>query len=190
MPRKRVPPRDTSPEIEDDDDLAIVIGPGGHRQRSELIDPHRALPGGMLSIPPPKRVRDQREPRRKPAEIKASRKLYRDYLEALTLLRSMVLALAHVFEIDPEEAQMRLVELHDKVLEGAPPARGTPELLREYDLTKEARFRILASHMYSGNPAASLKAVDTINNMDAGSHSQGGSYESYVFKILQERRQA
>lgn len=89
--------------------------------------------------------------------------------------------------IDLDEAESKFPELHDKIIRSAT-ARSVGEVLKEMDLHKEARLEILKQHAYGSVPAASLKALDMISEMDSIRSQDASSYESYIRAVVDKKK--
>ena len=142
-------------------------------------DPLAPMPGGVRLIP------EQRTPPRGRGELAAAKGLYQDYAKALHRFRGdEVSALADVLGISPEEAQEKKHELHRRITEPVSSGRSLQEIFKEMDVPKEARIYLLRMHAYSDVPAASLKAIEMLNNMDSARIQDVTSYEHYVRSML------
>lgn len=109
--------------------------------------------------------------------IRASR--YRSYLdEMIANGGDQLAALAVVYGLDIDEVKARRDELHADVRSGI---GGTElaEVLEQHDLGLNTRVALLKKHAFSDIPAASLKAVDMINDLEGDSGSVG-TFESYL----------
>lgn len=109
--------------------------------------------------------------------IRASR--YRSYLdEMIANGGDQLAALAVVYGLDIDEVKERRDELHADVRSGI---GGTElaEVLEQHDLGLNTRVALLKKHAFSDIPAASLKAVDMINDLEGDSGSVG-TFESYL----------
>jgi hypothetical protein len=188
MPRKKAEQQadDTSLRDGDNVDDNSDVGYGGrHGHHQELIDPLVPLPGGQ----PIKYVKEQRPPRRKPGEASAGKQIYRDYLRALSRHGGdEVAAISEVLVMPIAEVEERRLELHEQILEEAGTGRSLQIMLKENDLNKEARVRILRGHVYSENPAASLKALQLVDEIDQTRVADSNSYESYLRELLGGRK--
>jgi hypothetical protein len=181
MPRK--PPKENPLEGEVIDLDAQYSSYGGAKRVHEgrYIDPLSPLPGGVIKL-----VKDQRtKPSR--GEKAASSAVYREYLQNLVRFSGDgVQALASTLGISLEKAEEGFPELHAGIIKNVAP-RSIAEVLKENDLHKDVRIQILKSHAFGQVPAASLKALDMINQMDSVRSQDDSSYESYV-RAVQEKK--
>ncbi len=175
MPRRRIPEPGNPIEAEE------RVSFGGefteaHHHRGELLDPLQPLPGGI------KMVRGQRRKRTPAGDRAAAIALYRDYLDTLTACNGRrAEALSRVLGISIEAATREEHILHARMMDSLPQNATLSEMLKVYDLSREARLVVLRQHVYSPLPAASLKALDMLNELDANTGADTtGSYESYV----------
>ena len=110
---------------------------------------------------------------------------YDRYLDALISMQGDTdAALAVVYGVSVQEA----VDRHDELLpdvQAGVPASNINEMLKRRDLDKAARVTILRKWAFCNNPAASLKALDMLADLDEGS-PQVGSYEQYVRLAMAE----
>ena len=150
-------------------------GGGGAHHHQQLIDPHAPLPGAI------KIVSDQRPPRRGRGVAESDRAKYALYLEELVRTGGDVAsALATALNIPLEEAHEKRAELHAEMLEKGM-GRSVSKVLRESDLNAEGRIAVLRSLVYSGVPAAQLRAIDLLSEMDQGrGEDENASYEAFV----------
>lgn len=179
MPRKPPPERPDALEGELIEGESISYS-GGH-PRQHLIDPLAPMPGGVIKL-----VKDQRTkvPR---SEKAASQQVYRDYLANLVRYAGDgPQALSTTLGISLARAQSEFAELHNNLLKNVTP-RSISEVLKEIDLHKEARLAILKQHAYGSVPAASLKAIDMLNDMDSVRSQDDTSYEAYI-RAVQDKK--
>lgn len=109
--------------------------------------------------------------------IRASR--YRSYLdEMITNGGDQLAALSIVYGLSIDEVKERREELHADVRSGIG-ATELAEVLEQHDLGLNTRIAILRKHAFSDIPAASLKAVDMVNDLEGDSGSFG-TFESYL----------
>lgn len=167
---------------DDDREVEASVGYDGvHHQH--YVDPLTPLPGAI------KLVKNQRAPRRKPGAASAARDLYSDYLRALVNHGGDdAAALAETLDIPREEAARRRSELRGRILADGDSGHSLQDMLKTYDLGKRARLAILRAHAYSAVPAASLKAVDMLNEIDQGRATDTGSYESWLRTVMAGRK--
>lgn len=200
MPRRKtVGPDQAMPEM-------MMLPPprvGGkkHEHRETKIDPYVPPPGtfvpplqtrlktrkdGTISVKPVKLSAAQIAAK-EAAEHDISMRIgrHKRYLDALAEFGgSQEQALAEVYGLSVDETRMRRAELQRDVNSGM----GTisqEEILRGNDLSFEARAKVLRSHMYSSVPAASLKAIEILGNIE-GNRSDLGDFETYL-RIVKEQ---
>ncbi len=189
MPRKRKV-NDTLDEVldmEPSDSVSYSDYSGVHGHGSQhLIDPLTPLPGGVKL----KQVREQRPPKRKSVEAAESKRIYSEYARELVANGGdEIAALAQVLNLSTVEVEANRFELHNKVMEQAGSGRSLRTLLAENDLSKETRIRILRSHAFnSSNPAASLKALQLVDELDQERIADVNSYESYLRDLMGDKR--
>jgi hypothetical protein len=188
MPRQKNPVVVRAEFIDEPAPLAIPIP---HKEHEHRIDPYRTLPGAIPDAIVPTGKRKRGRPRKDDAEAmvraEAKRKLqrYDRYLDALIAMQGDTdAALAVVYGISPMEAQDRHDDLLVDVQAGVP-ASSMSEMMKRRDLDKAARVTILRKWVFSANPAASLKALDMLGDLEEG-QADAGSYEMYVKLALQE----
>jgi hypothetical protein len=178
-------PRRSQPAVipEFVDETAPLAIPAPRKEHEHRVDPYRSLPGAMPGPDQPKRRPGR--PRKDDVEAIARREQqtklarYDRYIDAVIALSGdQVTALATVFGIEVGEADQRFEELLADVQNGIPSST-VSEMLQRRDLSKAARLTILRKHAYSNNPAASLKALDMLKDID-GAGPDVGSYESFV----------
>ena len=148
--------------------------------------PPGAVPGKVSNItitqgPPTRALTKEDEQKRELA--RADRRMRtvrcRRYMDEMARVGgNQVMALATVFNISIEEAAERQIELHDDVMSGLVHT-DVGELLKQHSLDQASRAYILSRHMWSDNPAASLKAADMANEME-GDRGETGSFEQYL----------
>lgn len=166
----------------------LMLPPGKPRHRHpHEDDPYESLPGGVPRVevtghePITRKLSRAEEQQRSVAlseqAMRATR--YTRYLEAMVRLGGdQIAALAEVYELTPQDVEERHLELQADVRAGI----GTSvlaDVLEKNDLSVAARAAVLRKHLYSTNPAASLKALDLVNDME-GDRADFGSFESYL----------
>jgi hypothetical protein len=108
--------------------------------------------------------------------------LYHRFLDAIADVQgNKVLALAAVFNITVDEVRANYDDLLAEVYAGRASSSVT-KLLERADLDLAARITVLRKHVYSDTPAASLKALDMIDQM-AGARSERGSFENFLLLV-------
>lgn len=163
-------------EIADDATLPIVSGRKTKTTNQRLIDPQAPLPGAMKRVGP---NLAKRSPEKK-ADPKHLRDRYALYCRLLAEnYGNPAPALAEVFDISIEEAQLRQVELHTEITR-AMQGVSTRELFTMNQMSKEHRLMHLRSLMYHPNPAVSLKAMDMLNELDGATKSSGDTWEEWI----------
>lgn len=180
MPR-RVNPEDTLEHVQH---LPVPV-PATHKERQHRVDAYRPFDGGVPVVQ--EHVPKRRGRRRKDelasieqAEAKRRSERYDRFLDALIALGGDTdSALAIVYGISVQEATERHDELHADVLAGVPTS-SISEMLERRDLSQAARLTLLRRHAFSPNPAASLKALDMLAELDSGRGQDAGTYEQYV----------
>jgi hypothetical protein len=148
-------------------------------------DAYESLPGAVANVkrgpeepaPPTRANLALAADVRADQEMRAAR--YDRYLEALASnMGDAVAALAEAFEITQEQARANQRALHAEVRSGSGGSDIAP-ILERADLDIVARVRVLRQHVYSNVPAASLKAIDMLSEME-GSGGNVGSFEQYL----------
>ena len=89
-----------------------------------------------------------------------------------------VKALARVYELTEDAARLQIDRLRHDVRLGIGSSSVAHQLERN-DLNEVAQIRRLRGHVYSDNPAASLKALDMVREM-TGTRGELGSFEQYL----------
>jgi hypothetical protein len=171
-------------ELLDLQEAAPLAIPVPHREHEHRVDPYKTLPGAMPDPIPHPAKRKRGRPRKddvdamRRAEERRRCERYDRYLDALISLQGDTdAALAVVYGIRVQEVEARHDELLGDVQAGVP-ASSISEMLKKRDLDKASRVTILRKWAFCNNPAASLKALDMLADLDEGS-PQTGSYEQY-----------
>ncbi len=164
--------------------LALPSPRIAHKHEHE-IDPYESPPGAVpviLSEKPLKRKQTAEDVATRKAARMEARALATRYERYLDLMAQSGgdrdQALASVFNVSIEEAQERRLELHAEVRRGLG-STTLAEILEKNDLSLVARANILRKHAYSDIPAASLKAIDMVQELE-GDRSDVGSFEAYL----------
>jgi hypothetical protein len=104
---------------------------------------------------------------------------YARYLDAMVEhMGDQELALADVYGIKVEDVRVRRLELQADVRQGIGKTQ-LSDVLERADLNIQSRVSLLRRHAFSNNPAASLKAIDMIQDLE-GDRADHGSFESYL----------
>jgi hypothetical protein len=120
-------------------------------------------------------------------EVKARGERYNRYLDAMIeFAGDQEQALADVYGLTVEEVRPRRLELQADVRNGLG-SSDLADVLEQNDLTMRARATLLRKHAYSLNPAASLKAIDMVTELE-GERSDVGSFESYLRLIKSQTK--
>lgn len=183
MPR-RVKPQDESPF--EPTGLLMLPPARKHGTHEHKEDPYEVLPG---AVPPMETTRqplkrkqsagDVLTRKRLRAEQKALGARYNRYLEARADCGGdKIAALAVVFGLEIDEVAVRQDELHMEVMRGVA-SSSVAELLEANDLNLAARAKLYAKHAWSNVPAASLKALQEIGELE-GERQDQGSFESFL----------
>lgn len=113
---------------------------------------------------------------------KARIELYHAYLDELPACGGdKIKAIARAFRITDTQAMERLDELMAIVAMGRG-ASPVTKLLERADLDISARIAMLRKHVYSDVPAASLKALDMVEQI-TGAKANRGSFEDYLLLV-------
>jgi hypothetical protein len=182
-------PRRVKPKPEDEslmEGRILMLPPAKHHKHEHEADPYESLPGAVPSMQtttqPLKREPtkgDVAQRKLRQAEQRALALRTNRYLEARAdNMGDIDQALSQVFGVSIEEARERRDELHTEAMRGI---GATPlgELLEQNDLSLMARVKLYARHAYSPVPAASLKALQEIGEME-GERQDQGSFESFL----------
>lgn len=167
-----------------------------HRREHE-VDPYQAPPGAVVVQPkrsstqhevidkPTKEQLAQREQARQDQKVRSER--YIVYLETLTSTGgNQDMALAAAYGITVEQAHEHRFELLADVRSGMG-GTSLAELLERNDLGMAERISVYRRHVFSDNPAASLKALSELQEMD-GQKADRDGFESYLLTIRAERK--
>lgn len=170
---------DVLPQLDDHNALTI---PAPRHEREHRLDPWAPLPGAVEQPHYPTSARAPAVP--DDAAVRRSR--YDRYLDSLVATHGdAVAALAAVYDLTEKEVGLRYTELLADVRAEAGTSR-MADLLESQDLSKAARLRVLRNHVFSGAPAASLKALDMLAEMEGTGHDVEASYEQYVRAVIAE----
>jgi len=170
----------------------LMLPPAHPRHRHEHDkDPYESPPGAVpgkasnvttIHAEPKRRMSKEDLAARTAArtELRARATRYNDYLDVLAETGgNQITALASVYGVTEEEAKANRMELQADVRSGIGSTE-LAEVLERNDLSVAARTNLLRKHAYSNNPAASLKAIDMINETEGAGNNFGGSFEQYL----------
>lgn len=196
MPRRKARP---DPAFVPTGETALAIPvPPARRHHAHEVDPYVTPPGainarGKLAESTTRPISRQltaedkaaRAQARKDAKARGAR--YDKYLDALAEnLGNQEAALAAVFpDLTPEAIAVQKYALLEAVRSGQG-SSSIADVLEKHDLGLHARVSVLRQHVYSNNPAASLKAVDMVNELH-GETSDQGTFESYLRIVKGDR---
>ena len=165
--------------------LTAIPEPSRHHEHLE--DPLTPMVGATEAHEPPKRRKRNvqgEEIAVTTAERKRAGERYLRYLDLVIACNGdRRAALALLYDVEIDEVLERENELHAEVMAGAGVA-SMGDLLKKNDVAKETRVALLKRHAFSPVPAASLKAIDMLGEMDNDKSDQAGRYESYLAAIL------
>jgi hypothetical protein len=172
---------------------AVVIRHPHEHERK--IDPYLALEGGVaVQEAAPAKPKKARKPIKQQitddlaaaqTHAKERGRRYDLYLDALLeFAGDRVSALAAVFKLDADEVIARYDELIEEVQIGVPHS-SVSEMLERMDVSQATRVKVLRKWMLSNNPAAALKSVEMIGEIDDKPRS-GNLYERYIRVVLDE----
>jgi hypothetical protein len=182
-----VPRRKTKSDEQLIEPTILMLPPAKPRHHEHPIDAYPSLPGAVphaevLSLEPLKRKLTKAEKEQRGTLVSEQRMRQRRYDRYLAVLAdtygNRIAALATVFGVTEAEAEVRALELHTELKEGIGTSTVADEIERN-DLGVSARAAVLRKHLYSSNPAASLKAADMVSEME-GDRQDLGSFESYL----------
>jgi len=163
--------------------VPLALPPGRPMHPHERpIDPYESAPGAViLTREPIKRPLTraemaERDERREEQKIRATR-----YLRFLDALHDNggdeATALAIAYDRTPEAVALNFYELLEDVRAGLG-STSLANVLEHNDLSQAARIRLFRKHAYSENPAASLKALQLVGELEGGRGDHVGSFES------------
>lgn len=172
----------TEQQREDDDEPGISVNP--HAPHVE--DAHRPLPG------PLKRVDGKRNPSMVPKAIRGGKERYLAYGRYLVANGgNRAFALRDLFGLDHDPNASEEAELHQRLIAEAGKDIPLKQTLDYHDLSEANIAAVVAAHMYSDHPAASLKGVEIARDMraKAGSATSGATFEDFL-SVARERVRA
>ncbi len=155
------------------------------------IDPYEAAPGAapVTSSRPIERALTAQDTQNRSvaqAERRERGNRYLRYLDAMVEFNgNQDMALAQVYGLQVEDAAARRIELQADVRTGL----GTTDIgeqLERNDLSLTARLALYRRHAYSPVPAASLKALEAVSELE-GERADVGSFESYLRTAKQQK---
>jgi hypothetical protein len=156
-------------------------------------DPYETLPGAVvmhqttvkpLARKPTKEDAVSRAAAQHDMKVRAER--HTRYLDALVeFAGDQEQALADVYGLTVEQVRPQRLELLADVRTGIG-STDLGEILERNALDLTARVNLLRRHAYSNTPAASLKALDMIADLD-DDRSDHGSFESYLRMVKSQK---
>lgn len=170
-----------------------IVVHGGKPSHGTLLDPRAAMPGAV------KHVGGDKPPSEKGPNYGTKAELSRKYFEFVHFIAHppeefksrlpeelTVPALAQVFHIPYEEAELKQIELHD-ALTNATRSQTFGDTMRRTNTDVHARTARLGDFLYSPNPKISLVAIRMLNDMDEGSTSAAEeTIEDHIASLLEE----
>lgn len=97
-------------------------------------------------------------------------------------------ALASAYNIPEEEAERRMVELHEDVRKHSRSGISLQEMLERHDLTRESRLAVLREALFSRNPGVALKAVEMLDEVDmTAKAARIGSTWDEIVRVAKDR---
>ena len=182
-----MPRRKASNDQQDGQEIGILMLPPArtahkHEREHDLYEtPPGAVPHVVSSEPIKRKLTPNEKEQQKllKREHKALAARHERYLYSLAENNgNRELALAEVFNLSVEEVRPQIVDLLAEVRRGLG-VSPLGELLEENGLDLRARIALLRQHAYSEIPAASLKAIDLVQELQ-GQTSDSGSFENYL----------
>lgn len=187
MPRRK--PRSenqtANPVLPDEPVLMLGTAHPTHK-REHVEDAYKSLPGAVV----PRGT--TREPKKNPTpadrvmqqerlaeqHVRADR--YARYLDALAENGGdQEGALAEVYGLTVEAVRLQRSDLQEDVRSGIG-SSSLAQILERNDLSMAARAHVLRRHVYSESPAASLKALDMVGELDGARGADMGSFEQFL----------
>ncbi len=169
MPRKRA-----INQREEDEENPLAIRVTKHQDDR---DPREPLKTGSTGPEP-----EQGTVTRINMDVEA-KKLVDKYARNLTAHNGDVaIALAYTYEIPIEEAQKRMVELHDHIVGATKTHTDVSGMVERYDLGMNVRLAKLREMMFSPKEAVALKAIEMATEFDATTKAKriGTTWEQLV----------
>jgi hypothetical protein len=166
--------------------LALPVLPRVAHRHEHEVDPYLSPPGAValksVTHEPIKRQLSALEKRqRKEAQVEQRMRTARcnRYFDALADNNgNEEQALALVYQLPIEEVRANFTFLKDDVRSNTGASTLT-QVLERNELALAARVRRLRAWVYSENPAASLKALDMVGELE-GTRGDVGSFEDYL----------
>jgi len=161
----------------------LVPGPRRHRPAR---DPREPLPVGVIEEEPVALTGVATKIDPVAMEKRSSENIATFYARALVAYEGDVAkALATVFGISREEAELNMVELHERARSSSRANTSVSDMFERHDLTSEVRLAKLREMLFSPTPAVALKAIDMLGDLDATSKAKrmGTTWESFVQRV-------
>jgi hypothetical protein len=94
----------------------------------------------------------------------------------------VVKALAATFSVDVDEAERRMVELHDRARKAQRAATTITEVFERHDVGIEVRVAAMREALFDAKPEMRMAAVRLLNDMDVTSKQKrmGTTWEEFV----------
>lgn len=172
MARKRSP-ADTDDPI---DEPRLALPPRVHKNSTSQQDPREPLSTGVVD-------EDEHQPAipRRRAED-----LFSKYARNLVAHKGdVILALAATYDITPDEAEIRMVELHEQARGASRANTSISDMIERHDLSAEVRLARTREMVFGDDPRVALRAIEVLNDMDATAKSRriGNTWETFVRKV-------
>lgn len=195
MPRRKPKGQDQAQALPEEPILALQSPRPSHGGKEHKADPYESLPGAVKSVVTTSVVPINRKMNKRDLALRDEARLeqkmlaerYDHYLDALAEQGGdQIQALSQVFGLSVADVRIRRQELQAEVRRGVGTS-SVADTLEKFDLGLVARARVLRSHVYSENPAASLKALDMIQEL-AGDNQDSGTFESFLRIAKQQKK--
>jgi hypothetical protein len=154
--------------------------PGAHG-RHDARDPREPLPTGVANHDDVPRLQTVEA-----SDARLSKDLATVYARNLIAFDGDVIrALAATFGVSEDEATARMRELHERARGASRATTSIGEMFERHDVTSEVRIAKLREMMFSPQPAAALKAIDVLNDLDATQKAKriGTTWETFVTRV-------
>jgi hypothetical protein len=197
MPRKKA--KDVEQTL--DAPIQIRLAQRAHHRHEHEIDPYQSPPGSVKTLrsQPLDRplagselaLRDAARQEQRDASMRYT--VYLDMLGHFGGNRVKALAVAYASGVDPdghailmpeEQVIANFPELLADVRKGLV-STSLADMLEEEGLDLRARVSRYRQHVYSDNPAASLKALEAVGELE-GNRNDAGSFENYLRLVKQQ----